>query len=73
MICKKCGHDNNTPVKSHSYDPWCMYQVKDGEVINAMFLPDQIPEGWYDSPGAAKAAVETKPEKKKAGRPAKVK
>ncbi len=35
-------------------DPWCMYQFKNGVVINDMFLPHQIPEGWYDSPKAAK-------------------
>jgi len=55
MICSKCGHDN--AEKPHSLDPWCMYQVKDGVVINAMFLPDRIPEGWYDSPKAAKQAL----------------
>jgi len=55
MICSKCGH--NDSEKPHSLDPWCMYQVKDGVVINAMFLPDRIPEGWYDSPKAAKHAV----------------
>ena len=61
MICKKCGHDNS--AKAHSGDPWCMYQVKDGKVIDAMFLPSRIPEGWYDSPGAAKAAVVVEPPK----------
>jgi len=55
MICSKCGHDN--VQKPHSLDPWCMYQVKDGVVINAMFLPDRIPKGWYDSPKAAKQAL----------------
>jgi len=55
MICSKCGH--NDSEKAHSLDPWCMYQVKDGVVINAMFLPDRIPEGWYDSPKAAKQAT----------------
>jgi len=54
MICSKCGH--NDSEKAHSLDPWCMYQVKDGVVINAMFLPDRIPEGWYDSPKAATLA-----------------
>ncbi len=56
MICSECGHDNTAKV--HTVDPWCMYQVKDGKVVNAMFLPDRIPEGWYDSPKAAKAALE---------------
>ena len=55
MICSKCGHDN--AQKPHSLDPWCMYQVKGGVVINAMFLPDRIPEGWYDSPKAARNAL----------------
>ena len=35
-----------------------MYQVKNGQVINKLFHPDRIPEGWYDSPKAAKAALE---------------
>lgn len=34
-----------------------MYQIKDGQVINAMFEPQNIPKGWYDSPDAAKIAV----------------
>ena len=58
MICSKCGHDN--VQKPHSLDPWCMYQVKGGVVINAMFLPDRIPEGWYDSPKAAVKAESMK-------------
>lgn len=56
MICSKCGHDNSG--KAHTADAWCMYQVRDGKVVNDMFLPDRIPEGWYDSPKAAKAAIE---------------
>ena len=55
MICCKCGHDN--AEKSHKVDPWCMYQVKDGKVINDLFQPSMIPEGWYDSPKAAREAV----------------
>ena len=66
MICNKCGHDNTE--EAHSGDPWCMYQVKDGKVIDAMFLPNRIPEGWYDSPGAAKAAVVVEPPKVQKGR-----
>ena len=58
MICSKCGHDN--AQKPHSLDPWCMYQVKDGKIINDLFLPHMIPEGWYDSPKTAKAAIEPK-------------
>lgn len=33
---------------------WCMYKVVEGKVTTGMFLPDAIPDGWYDSPGAAK-------------------
>ncbi len=54
MICSNCGHDS---AKTHAVDPWCMYQVRDGVVVNELFLPHLIPEGWYDSPKAAKAAV----------------
>ena len=71
MICKKCGYDDSVENQKHNHDPWCMYQVKGGEVINDMFHPDRIPDGWYDSPGAAKEAVKLK-NKKKPGRPAKV-
>lgn len=67
MICEKCGHDNKA-VKKHSVDPWCMYQVKDGKVINDLFLPHLIPDGWYDSPGAAKEAVEKIDGRTKEGR-----
>lgn len=58
MICKKCGHDNTE--EAQSVDPWCRYQVRDGVMIDKLFLPHLIPEGWYDSPGAAKAAFEPK-------------
>ena len=52
MICTNCGHDNTvTAVK----DPWCMYRVENGQVINKLFDPDNIPTGWFDSPKAAKA------------------
>jgi hypothetical protein len=60
MICEKCGHNDQIPEK----DEWCMYQVKDGLVINQMFHPDRIPKGWFDSPKAAKSAK--KPRAKKA-------
>jgi len=33
--------------------PWCMYKSVSGTVITQMFLPQNIPSGWYDSPGAA--------------------
>lgn len=45
-------------------DKTCRYQVKDGEVINQLFPMGnkdwKIPNGWYDSPKAAKAAAEKK-------------
>ena len=63
MKCPNCGHDDSP--ESHVVDPWCMYQVKDGKVINDLFLPHLIPEGWHDSPKAAKAAVEAKVEQPK--------
>jgi hypothetical protein len=53
MICDKCGQE----VAEDQKDPWCMYQMKDGKVISQLFHPDQIPEGWHDSPKAAQAAV----------------
>ncbi len=43
-----------------------MYQVKDGQVIDQLFNPDDVPKGWYDSPKAAKAAKPTKPKLQKA-------
>ena len=53
--CDNCGHTNVEKSKSNSKDPWCMYHMNDsGAVINDMFHPDLIPDGWYDSPGAAK-------------------
>jgi hypothetical protein len=55
MICPHCGKEVEEVAKK---DPWCMYQVKDGKVINQLFDPDQIPEGWYDSPKAAKLAAQ---------------
>lgn len=57
MICEHCGKPAQA-AKKQSKDPWCMYQVKDGAVINQLFHPDRIPDGWYDSPKAAKAALE---------------
>ena len=58
MICNKCGHDN-TP-KREVRDPWCMYKVENGIVINKLFDPLYIPDGWYDSPRAARAGIEPK-------------
>ena len=65
MFCKECGQVIGEAAK----DPWCMYRFENGQVINKMFHPDQIPEGWYDSPKAATAAVKEaetlgKPDKK---------
>ncbi|MEE8289572.1 MAG: hypothetical protein V3R25_09185 [Nitrosomonadaceae bacterium] len=60
MICEKCGTNLGSGPKK---DPWCMYKAENGQVINAMFHPDSIPEGWYDSPKAAKAALVPKEEK----------
>ena len=55
MICNKCGHDN-TP-KRVKRDPFCMYQAQGSEVINKLFDPLKIPDGWYDSPAAAREAI----------------
>jgi len=55
MICDKCGHET---AGKPSRDPWCMYQVRGGKVINKLFDPTQIPDGWYDSPSAAQGAVD---------------
>ncbi len=41
-------------------DKWYMYQVQGSDVKSELFDPDKIPDGWYDSPGAAKAACEPK-------------
>jgi len=54
MKCDQCGHE---VAERPSVDPWCMYKMENGKVINAMFDPTQIPEGWYDSPGAAFKAL----------------
>jgi len=54
MFCKECGQK----ISSEAKDPWCMYKVEGGQVINQLFNPDQIPEGWYDSPKAAKAGFD---------------
>ena len=57
MICTKCGHDNTvTAVK----DPWCMYRVENGLIINKLFDPDKIPGGWFDSPKAARKGAPKK-------------
>lgn len=57
MLCQKCGQPVVVKPKK---DPWCMYQCKDGKVINKLFQPDAIPDGWFDSPKAAKKAAKTK-------------
>ena len=69
MKCKHCG---NSLEAKPAKDPWHMYQSKCGTVISKLFDPDNIPDGWYDSPGAAKAGevkVEAKPEVIKADKP----
>ena len=53
MICNQCGH-NNTIIEE-STDPCWMYQVQGSEVKGELFHPKQVPNGWYDSPKAAKA------------------
>ena len=53
MFCDKCGQPTEGKIK----DPWCMYKFENGQVINQLFHPDQIPDGWHDSPGAATVAV----------------
>ena len=58
MNCEHCGQ--NIPVESQRLDPWCMYQIKDGKVISQLFDPLAIPDGWYDSPKAAKEPVKVK-------------
>lgn len=52
MICKSCGSIIEDKVEK---DPWCMYKLQNGKVINQLFRPDKIPRGWHDSPGAAMA------------------
>ena len=67
MICDRCGYDNN--IVGESTDPTWMYQVQGSEVKGELFHPKQVPNGWYDSPKAAKAAnSEPKVEKKVDGR-----
>ena len=52
-------------------DPCYMYQVFNGVVEARLFDPREIPDDWYDSPKAAKAAlikkVEDKPKKLSCG------
>lgn len=55
MLCENCG---KTIAKLK--DQWCMYQLKNGQVISQLFDPDAIPRGWYDSPGVAKAKAKAK-------------
>lgn len=57
MLCEKCGHKMQHKV---ARDPWCMYQLVDDRVISALFDPDEIPEGWYDSPKAARLGAAPK-------------
>jgi len=54
MKCESCGNE----IKENAHkDPWCMYQLVEGKIINKLFHPDEIPNGWYDSPKAARSAV----------------
>tara|TARA_R110000803_G_scaffold210685_4_gene283239 strand:- start:8674 stop:8907 length:234 start_codon:yes stop_codon:yes gene_type:complete len=62
MICNRCGFDNS--IVEESTDPCFMYQVQGNEVKGEKFHPRKIPDGWYDSPKAAKAALEVKVEVK---------
>ena len=62
MICNQCGY-NNTIIEE-STDPCWMYQVQGSEVKGELFHPKQVPNGWYDSPKAAKAALIPKAEPK---------
>lgn len=66
MGCPHCSESLELEVKK---DPWRMYQMKEGKLDSQLFHPDQIPDGWHDSPGSAKAATE----KKKPGPKPKVK
>jgi hypothetical protein len=47
----------------------CGYQAQDGKIVSKNFDGPDLPEGWHDSPGAAKEAA--KPAKR--GRKAKAK
>lgn len=67
MKCDRCGHENKP--KAAPSDPCWMYQVVKGTVKSQMFDPREVPEGWYDSPPAAKKALE---EPKKESEPKKI-
>ncbi len=56
MICSHCGEE--------SPNAWCMYQLEGDRVISKLFTESHIPEGWYDSPKAARASKEVKKEVK---------
>jgi hypothetical protein len=45
--------------------PYFMYKVVKGEVQSKLFDSPKEPKNWYDSPKAAKAAVEAKKLEKK--------
>ena len=70
MKCERCGFDNS--VEEVSTDPCWMYQLQGSEVKSELFDPRKIPEGWYDSPKAAKAALVPKAEAPKIEAPKKV-
>ena len=45
--------------------PTWAYKVVDGKVVNHLFADvADVPKGWSDSPGAAKAAAQKAPSKK---------
>lgn len=46
--------------------PTYMYREKDGEVEAKVFDSDSIPEGWADSPAAAKKEPKKRPRKEQA-------
>ena len=56
MICKRCNYDNS--IVEVSTDPCWAYKLVNGEVKGELFHPKEIPEGWFDSPKAAKAPKE---------------
>lgn len=53
----KCTHCGSEIAQRPSRDPWCMYKLENDVVINMLFDPNNIPDGWYDSPRAARLGV----------------
>lgn len=48
-------------------EPYYMYKVAKGEVKGKLFDTPKLPSGWFDSPKAARAAVEAKKLEKRLG------